>query len=37
MFKLTKAQRQEKRFIKQEQKEFRAWQRQVVKKLKKCP
>ena len=33
--KSTKEQKEEKRFIKQQQKEFRAWQRQVVKKLKK--
>jgi hypothetical protein len=33
--KLTKEQRQEKRFIKQNEKEFRAWQRKIVKKLKK--
>ena len=35
MARLTKEQKEEKRFIKQEQKEFRAWQKQVVKKLKK--
>lgn len=35
MTRLTKAQRQEKRFIKQNAKEFRALQRKIVKKLKK--
>ena len=36
MTRLTKAQRQEKRFIKQNAKEFRALQRKIVKKLKKA-
>lgn len=35
MARLTKEQKEEKRFIKQKEKEFRAWQRQIVKKLKK--
>ncbi len=36
MARLTKEQKEEKRFIKQQQKEFRAHQRKVIKKLKKA-
>jgi len=36
MARLTKEQKEEKRFIKQQQKEFRAYQRKVIKKLKKA-